>query len=110
MDLQNNNSSGNVAETFFFDALSISSPFVQSTDLTQSFTASSFDFSLGTFTILDTGPNVIASGDFMLDSLTLNGPTAAATPLPAALPLFASGIGGLGLLSWRRKRKAQATA
>jgi len=30
------------------------------------------------------------------------------TPLPAALPLFASGGGVLGLLSWRRKRKAQA--
>jgi hypothetical protein len=33
-----------------------------------------------------------------------------ATPLPAALPLFVSGIGGLGLLGWRRKRKAQAVA
>jgi hypothetical protein len=31
------------------------------------------------------------------------------TPLPAALPLFASGLIGLGLLGWRRKRKAQAT-
>jgi probable HAF family extracellular repeat protein len=30
------------------------------------------------------------------------------TPLPAALPLFATGLGGLGLLGWRRKRKAQA--
>jgi hypothetical protein len=29
-------------------------------------------------------------------------------PLPATLPLFATGIGGLGLLGWRRKRKAQA--
>jgi hypothetical protein len=29
-------------------------------------------------------------------------------PLPAALPLFATGIGALGLLGWRRKRKAQA--
>jgi hypothetical protein len=27
------------------------------------------------------------------------------TPLPAALPLFATCIGGLGLLGWRRKRK-----
>src|SRR5664279_2421560 len=27
-----------------------------------------------------------------------------ATPLPAALPLFATGPGGLGLLGWRRKR------
>jgi hypothetical protein len=26
------------------------------------------------------------------------------TPLPAALPLFASGLGALGLLGWRRKR------
>jgi hypothetical protein len=30
------------------------------------------------------------------------------TPLPAALPLFATGLGALGLLGWRRKRKAQA--
>ena len=30
------------------------------------------------------------------------------TPLPAALPLFASGLGALSLLGWRRKRKAQA--
>jgi hypothetical protein len=27
-------------------------------------------------------------------------------PLPAALPLFASGLAGLGLLGWRRKKKA----
>lgn len=33
----------------------------------------------------------------------------ATTPLPAALPLFATGLGGLGLLGWRRKRK-NATA
>ena len=32
------------------------------------------------------------------------------TPLPGALPLFATGIGALGLLGWRRKRKAQAVA
>jgi hypothetical protein len=32
------------------------------------------------------------------------------TPLPAALPLFATGLAGLGLISWRRKRKAQAVA
>jgi hypothetical protein len=32
------------------------------------------------------------------------------TPIPAALPLFATGLGGLGLLGWRRKQKAQAVA
>ena len=30
------------------------------------------------------------------------------TPVPAALPLFATGLGLLGLLGWPRKRKAQA--
>jgi hypothetical protein len=31
-----------------------------------------------------------------------------ATPLPAALPLFAAGLGVMGLLGWRRKRKDPA--
>ena len=30
------------------------------------------------------------------------------TPLPAALPLFAGGLGALGLLGWRRKHKNSA--
>ncbi len=34
--------------------------------------------------------------------------SANATPLPAALPLFATGLAGLGLLGWRRKRKNAA--
>jgi|SRR5215469_1230610 len=33
--------------------------------------------------------------------------TMTTTPLPTALPLLATGLAGLGLLSWRRKRKAQ---
>jgi hypothetical protein len=36
---------------------------------------------------------------------TSRGGPPGATPLPAALPLFASGAGGLGLLSWRRRKK-----
>lgn len=35
---------------------------------------------------------------------------ATTTPLPAALPLFANGLGALGLLGWRRKKKAAALA
>lgn len=34
----------------------------------------------------------------------------AVIPLPAALPLFATGLGALGLLGWRRKKKAAALA
>jgi hypothetical protein len=30
----------------------------------------------------------------------------APVPLPGALPLFATGLGALGVLGWRRKRKA----
>jgi len=35
---------------------------------------------------------------------------AGTTPLPAALPLLATGIGGLGLVCWRKKRKPAARA
>jgi type VI protein secretion system component Hcp len=33
-----------------------------------------------------------------------------ATPLPGALPLFATGLGLIAIAGWRRKRKAQAVA
>jgi hypothetical protein len=36
------------------------------------------------------------------------GTPVSATPLPAALPLFATGLGAMGLLGWRRKRRGQA--
>jgi hypothetical protein len=39
------------------------------------------------------------------DSFVLNIST---TPVPAALPLLAGGLGALGLFGWRRKRKACA--
>jgi hypothetical protein len=45
-----------------------------------------------------------------LDNVVLIDLGPAATPLPAALPLFATGLGALGLLGWRRKRKAAAIA
>ena len=47
------------------------------------------------------------STDSLYTTITVTDPT---TPLPAALPLFATGLAGLGLLGWRRKRKAQAVA
>jgi hypothetical protein len=36
--------------------------------------------------------------------------TPGTTPLPTTLPLFASGLGALGLLARRRKRKAALAA
>jgi hypothetical protein len=42
--------------------------------------------------------------------LSLEAPTftPVVTPLPGALPLFATGLVGLGLLGWRRKKKTAA--
>ena len=54
-------------------------------------------------TIATDPPTIVSPFD-----ITANDPTA--TPLPAALPLFAGGLGALGLLGWRRKRKAQVAA
>jgi hypothetical protein len=47
-------------------------------------------------------------GSIVIDDVSVV-ETAGATPLPAALPLFASGLGALGLLGWRRKRKSRAS-
>jgi hypothetical protein len=44
---------------------------------------------------------------FKVDNVVVAG-TPNATPLPAALPLFASGLGVLGVLGWRRKKKVIA--
>ena len=56
----------------------------------------------------DAAPNWIATANSGAIFETRSPPLA--TPLPAALPLFATGLGALGLLGWRRKRKAQAAA
>jgi hypothetical protein len=59
-----------------------------------------YDSASSNFTTYD----VAASGH-----LTSFGPAELSqTPLPAALPLFATGLGALGLLGWRRKRKNTA--
>jgi len=53
-----------------------------------------------------------ASTSSPIDVVVVEGITStppAATPLPAGLPLFATGLGALGLLGWRRRRKAGAS-
>jgi hypothetical protein len=50
-----------------------------------------------------------ASTTTPLVGLEFDAVTLTSTPLPAALPLFATGVGALGLLGSRRKRKARTT-
>jgi endo-1,4-beta-xylanase len=54
------------------------------------------------------GPTTAES--FYLDDVVIDetSPPPASAPLPAGLPLFATGLGGLGLIGWRRKRRAVA--
>jgi hypothetical protein len=54
---------------------------------------------------LTIGPN---SGGPMYANLTAQVSDPVATPLPAALLLYATGLGAMGLFGWRRKRKASA--
>ena len=54
------------------------------------------------------GNTLTASGTATITELPPGEAQLSATPLPAALPLFASGLGALGLLGWRRKRKSAA--
>ena len=56
---------------------------------------------VGTVTYFGPWPGVFSGGSF--DTVLTLTPLAA--PLPGALPLFATGLGALGLLGWRRKRK-----
>jgi hypothetical protein len=55
---------------------------------------------------LDDGVTANDPGTFLFNNLFL--PPTAETPLPAAFPLFATGLGALGFLGWRRKRKQAA--
>ena len=43
-----------------------------------------------------------------LDNVVLTDLSSTVVPLPGALPLFATGLAGLGLLGWRRKKRAIA--
>jgi hypothetical protein len=62
----------------------------------------------GAYTLAMTDLNGQSFGnDLTVDDISL---TTSATPLPAALPLFASGLGAMGLFGWRRKRKVAALA
>jgi hypothetical protein len=79
--------------------------YTQTLNLTDTYQLFSLNFDgITSWTLTDQTSGTVT----LMDDITLNGGTA--TPLPAALPLFAGGLGVIGLLARRRKRKAIATA
>ena len=80
----------------------------QTTDTTVFPAFTDINTSLGLLTFTSLYPNVFLAGS----STTVDQVSSqlAETPLPAALPLFVTGLGALGLLGRRRKRKAAAIA
>ncbi len=75
---------------------------------TNSFSGAPTSFNLA-FTDVPTSGGLLSFTDF--SDLNLSAvSTDSQTPLPAALPLFASGLSALGLLGWRRKRKKASLA
>ena len=66
------------------------------------------DFFQGGAPLSFSGPIVAFDAPVIVGEWDITIREATATPLPAALPLFASGLGALSLLGWRRKRKQAA--
>jgi hypothetical protein len=96
-DIQTSNTGAIVDWTIL---ASISGSFFNLTVATSS--SSDLTSSLGPSTFLS------ASNAFNPGTWSVSSPPSA-TPLPAALPLFASGLGGVGLFGWFRKRKRGAS-
>lgn len=65
-------------------------------------------FSQDGFSVLDGTSNGNTSNT-VVAAFRLNAPPTSVVPLPAALPLYGSGLAILGFISWRRKRKAVVT-
>ncbi len=77
-------------------------------NLFQDPSGSSITFTSGDV-VLDVVVNGVSHTSYLIQAMPFDiANSAAATPLPAALPLFATGLGAMGLICWRRKRKNTA--
>lgn len=105
----------NSNNTLSSDINSVSIPYQSGPTTTGTYVLNNYDLAAGTY-VLDTYLGSCGAGQTCSDNDTSTDPTYAvgftpglsATPLSAALPLFAGGLGMIGLLGARKRRKAQA--
>jgi hypothetical protein len=93
----------------FFDVVDENGNILQTVDLPATTSAHSItvDPLTGDVFVALAGTSALNPCPTSLGCIEVFAPSASAeTPLPGALPLFASGLGALGLLGWRRKKKA----
>jgi hypothetical protein len=74
-----------------------------------SFTGLAVTGGAAVFTFFGNSDQAFPDEGFGLDNILVAG-TVAATPIPAALPLFMGGLGALGWIARRQRKKATATA
>ena len=60
-------------------------------------------FALGS--VFGTDSNTLTVANLAAHNHSLEAGPVSEVPLPAAFPLFATGLGALGLLAWRRRRR-----
>ena len=88
---------------------SVSDPSIPAS-ITQSFTLNNIGLD-AYFSESESGPNGFdIYGAITSGSLEVMSPVPSATALPAALPLFATGLGALSLLGWRQQSKTSPSA
>lgn len=102
--MSNTSGSYEVASSDFFGAADTLYPVVAFTARGLENNTNSGDFVSYLGNILTTSMKVTEPGDW-IRVLTVS-----TVPVPAALPLFGTGLAALGLLGWRRKRKASIQA
>jgi len=84
----------------FFNSFSVTSDNFNNGGITDTVSAD------GSMVTLNWTGGLVSMGVTNTFAATFAGTSVPSVPLPAALPLFATGLGALGLLGWRRKRKA----
>jgi hypothetical protein len=97
-----------VCTSSYILAYSTQTPFVFKLDFKHPLSTTDLDPGSNTYFLSNDGPELSTGFYGSIDGIKIL--PLEITPIPAALPLFTSGLGIFGLLGWRKKRKARAVA